>query len=117
MIYLKAPLVNIYSVNCCSALMCNPIYFQRGNMTSHLEKVAADINRNKKIPQDFHGLGVLDFEEWFAIWDMNFKNGIKQIYRDESVKAAEEDHPQEDPEEAAIEDYNRYAKYAKGEWT
>ena len=56
---------------------------QYGDIDAHLAQVEEDINNNKKIPMDFSGLGVLDFEEWFAIHDLNFKNGEQQIYRDE----------------------------------
>ena len=57
---------------------------QYGDIDAHLAQVEEDINNDKKIPKNFSGLGVLDFEEWFALYNLNFKNGKQQIYRDET---------------------------------
>ena len=85
--------------------MSHHIHFQSGDITKHLEKL--EVHINEEIPdRDFSGLGVLDFEEWFAIWDMNFEKGSKKIYRTESIKLANGD------EAAAKEEFDKYAKYA-----
>ena len=84
--------------------MYHHIHFQLGDLAKHLQKVETDID--KFIPDpEFSGLGVLDFEEWFAIWDLNFKKGIKEIYRNESIKLAGGD------EAVAKAEFDKYAKY------
>ena len=64
---------------------------QLGDLETHLEKLEDDINN--KIPDpEFSGNGVLDFEEWFAISDMNFGSGTKGMYKTESRKLVEKEH-------------------------
>nr|C0HKM3.1 RecName: Full=Hyaluronidase conohyal-P1; AltName: Full=Hyaluronoglucosaminidase; Flags: Precursor [Conus purpurascens] len=41
--------------------------------------------------ENFTGLGILDFEEWRAIYDTNF--GIMRKYQDESIKLAKQRYP------------------------
>ena len=85
---------------------------QLGNLQAHLDKVKDDISR--KIPDvDFDGLGVLDFEGWFAVWDMNFISGPMGIYRTESVNMAKQRHPEltdTEIQKVAIDEYNSAAR-------
>ena len=56
-------------------------------------KAEEDITR--KVPDpNFSGLGVLDFEEWWAIWDMNFISGPMGKYRTESIALVAQMHPE-----------------------
>lgn len=64
---------------------------QNENLTKHLTKVKSDIN--KFIPmRKFHGLAVIDWENWRPQWDRNW--GSKNIYRNKSLELVRQHHPQ-----------------------
>ena len=86
-------------------MMFKCIPMQLGDLEGHLAEVERYIKASHKIPKDFSGIGVLDFEEWFAIFDLNFKNSRSQMYRDETYKLA-------DSKDVAIKEYNQAARYA-----
>nr|QFQ61158.1 conohyaluronidase [Conus magus] len=60
----------------------------------------------KHKPENFTGLGVLDFETWRAIYSTNF--GPMAIYQNESVKLVKEKHPDYDQK--------KLTKVAEKEW-
>ena len=83
---------------------------QLGDLQAHLDHVKDYINQ--KVDPEFSGLGVLDFEEWFAIWDMNFWSS-KGEYRRASIDLAAQKHPgltQAEIEGIAKEDFDRAAR-------
>ena len=62
---------------------------------------------------DFSGQGVLDFEEWFAIWDMNFRGNNEEQYKTRSIELAEQTYPgltSDEIKAKAEEDYNQAAR-------
>ncbi|MFH4983140.1 hypothetical protein AB6A40_009849 [Gnathostoma spinigerum] len=60
---------------------------QKVNMTDHLAKAKEDIE--KAIPnENFTGVAILDFEEWRPTYETNWS--AKRVYRNESIKYAEE---------------------------
>ncbi|XP_058047281.1 hyaluronidase isoform X1 [Ahaetulla prasina] len=70
---------------------------QNESLTKHLNKTKSDITR--MIPlKTFHGLGVIDWENWRPQWDRNW--GSKNVYRTRSIQFSRELHP--DLSEAAI---------------
>ncbi|CAJ0941283.1 unnamed protein product [Ranitomeya imitator] len=63
---------------------------QNGSFENHFTKAVQDIT--SRIPaEDFHGLGVIDWENWRPQWDRNW--GIKSIYRNKSMMLVEARHP------------------------
>ncbi|XP_060135406.1 hyaluronidase-like [Zootoca vivipara] len=64
---------------------------QNESLTKHLIKAKADIER--AIPmKKFHGLGVIDWENWRPQWDRNW--GQKAIYRNKSLELVRKQYPQ-----------------------
>ncbi|XP_015264310.1 PREDICTED: hyaluronidase-4-like [Gekko japonicus] len=64
---------------------------QNENLTKHLTKTKADIN--KFIPmRKFRGLAVIDWENWRPQWDRNWGN--KNIYRKKSLELVRQRYPQ-----------------------
>ncbi|XP_063164973.1 hyaluronidase-like [Candoia aspera] len=64
---------------------------QNESLTRHLTKAKSDIDH--RIPlKTFHGLGVIDWENWRPQWDRNW--GSKNIYRAKSIEFARELNPQ-----------------------
>ena len=63
---------------------------------------------------EFAGIGVLDFEEWFATWDMNFKGNDEELYKNLSIAKAKRDHPEltdmTEIEAIAKDEYNTAAR-------
>ncbi|MFH4984673.1 hypothetical protein AB6A40_011382 [Gnathostoma spinigerum] len=60
---------------------------QKVNMTDHLAKAEKDIKI--AIPnENFTGVAILDFEEWRPTYETNWS--AKRVYRNESIKYAEE---------------------------
>ena len=93
--------------------ICNNRLPQLGNITAHLENVTADINAAIPNPE-FSGLGVLDFEEWFPVWDMNFDNNVQAKHKKASIELVKKNNPQltdKEAEEKAIEEFDQYARY------
>ena len=43
---------------------------------------------------EFSGQGMLDFEEWFVIWEMNHKDKKEELYKILSIDLAERQHPE-----------------------
>ncbi|XP_016354779.1 hyaluronoglucosaminidase 6 isoform X2 [Sinocyclocheilus anshuiensis] len=63
---------------------------QNQSLSKHLSKARADID--KLIPfKDFHGLGVIDWENWRPQWVRNW--GSKDIYRNKSKELIRKLHP------------------------
>ncbi|KTG47689.1 hypothetical protein cypCar_00001846 [Cyprinus carpio] len=63
---------------------------QNQSLSKHLSKARADID--KLIPfKDFHGLGVIDWEDWRPQWVRNW--GSKDIYRNKSKELVRKQHP------------------------
>lgn len=54
---------------------------QAGDLQAHLTKAKTDIELY--MPTDYHGLAVIDWEEWRPVWARNWKP--KDIYRNESI--------------------------------
>ncbi|XP_010223644.1 PREDICTED: hyaluronidase-3 [Tinamus guttatus] len=63
---------------------------QRVPLRSHLGRAADDIGL--RLQPDFHGLAVLDWEEWRPLWARNW--GAKRVYRAVSEHWVWERHPQ-----------------------
>uniref|UniRef100_A0A8D0DQI8 Hyaluronidase n=1 Tax=Salvator merianae TaxID=96440 RepID=A0A8D0DQI8_SALMN len=64
---------------------------QKESLGKHLIKAKSDIERS--IPmKKFHGLGVIDWENWRPQWDRNW--GQKNIYRNKSLELVRKEHPQ-----------------------
>nr|BAN89413.1 hyaluronidase [Ovophis okinavensis] len=69
----------------------NGIIPQNESLAKHLNKSKSDINR--MIPlRTFHGLGVIDWENWRPQWDRNW--GSKNVYRNRSIQFARDLHPE-----------------------
>ncbi|XP_007420422.1 hyaluronidase-like [Python bivittatus] len=64
---------------------------QNESLTRHLTKMKSDINRIIPLKR-FHGLGVIDWENWRPQWDRNW--GSKNVYRTKSIEFARKLHPQ-----------------------
>nr|XP_056702468.1 hyaluronidase-1-like [Euleptes europaea] len=63
---------------------------QNENLTKHLTKARADISQ--VIPlRKFHGLAVIDWENWRPQWDRNWGN--KTIYRNKTLELVRQRHP------------------------
>uniref|UniRef100_A0A670YFP0 Hyaluronidase n=1 Tax=Pseudonaja textilis TaxID=8673 RepID=A0A670YFP0_PSETE len=63
---------------------------QNESITKHLKKTKSDLNY--MIPlKTFHGLGVIDWENWRPQWDRNW--GSKNVYRTRSIQFAKQLHP------------------------
>ncbi|XP_073508179.1 hyaluronidase-1-like [Phyllobates terribilis] len=63
---------------------------QNGSLEKHFTKAVQDII-NRIPAKDFHGLGVIDWENWRPQWDRNW--GIKSIYRNKSMMLVQARHP------------------------
>ncbi|XP_062858549.1 hyaluronoglucosaminidase 6 [Trichomycterus rosablanca] len=63
---------------------------QNQSLSKHLNKAQADID--KLVPyKDFHGLGVIDWENWRPQWVRNW--GSKNIYLNKSKELVKKAHP------------------------
>ena len=100
---------------CFHLMTSSCIFIKLGNLTAHLEEVEKFVK--KRVPDpEFSGLGVIDFETWFAIADMNFRSGGMGKYRDESFKLAKKEHQNEGLDDKELrkiadEDFNRAARF------
>ncbi|XP_042325549.1 hyaluronidase-like [Sceloporus undulatus] len=64
---------------------------QNQSIVKHLNKAKSDIERSIAM-RKFHGLGVIDWENWRPQWDRNW--GHKDIYRNTSLELVRKRHPQ-----------------------
>lgn len=63
---------------------------QLGDVSLHLEKLKTIIS--SEVPnQDFSGLGVIDFERWRPLYQLNFDS--LRIYQQKSLELAKQRHP------------------------
>ncbi|XP_072136936.1 hyaluronidase-1-like isoform X1 [Mobula birostris] len=62
---------------------------QIASLTEHLKKAAEDINNILDV--DFHGLAVIDWEEWRPLWDRDW--GFMRIYRKKSEELVRSKFP------------------------
>lgn len=62
---------------------------QEGNIDLHLQRLKASIE--DQVPEDFDGLGVIDFEAWRPVWAQNF--GTLRAYQAYSIKVERERSP------------------------
>lgn len=63
---------------------------QKVRLQEHLERAAAQITR--LLPPDFHGLAVVDWEEWRPLWQRNW--GAKAAYKAASEQWVRERFPE-----------------------
>ncbi|XP_020658758.2 hyaluronidase [Pogona vitticeps] len=64
---------------------------QNQSLVKHLFKAKSDMDRSIPVKK-FHGLGVIDWENWRPQWDRNW--GQKVIYRNKSLELVRKRHPQ-----------------------
>ncbi|XP_078065983.1 hyaluronidase-like isoform X2 [Mustelus asterias] len=62
---------------------------QDASLSNHLTVASEDIAH--LLDQDFHGLAVIDWEEWRPLWDRNW--GRLHIYRERSEELVRSKHP------------------------
>ncbi|XP_030072870.1 hyaluronidase [Microcaecilia unicolor] len=63
---------------------------QNQSLLKHLDKAKSDIDRFIPL-KNFHGLGVIDWEDWRPQWDRNWGN--KTIYRNKSIELVKARYP------------------------
>ncbi|XP_006012183.1 hyaluronoglucosaminidase 6 [Latimeria chalumnae] len=63
---------------------------QNESLAKHLKKAESDIDRFLPF-KNFHGLGVIDWENWRPQWIRNW--GLKDIYRNKSKELVKKYHP------------------------
>ncbi|KAJ8370828.1 hypothetical protein SKAU_G00108560 [Synaphobranchus kaupii] len=82
---------------------------QRGNLRAHLAKAESQIEALLLPP--FHGLAVIDWEDWRPLWERNF--GKKRRYQELSKELVREKHPELSSENVtylACQEFNRGAR-------
>lgn len=82
---------------------------QRGFLRAHLAKAKSQIEALLK--PHFHGLAVIDWEEWRPLWVQNF--GLKARYQELSKALVREKHPEASIEEVAQLARNEFNEAAR----
>ncbi|XP_056661013.1 hyaluronidase-1 [Monodelphis domestica] len=85
---------------------------QNASLQDHLAKSSKDILAT--LPEsDFHGIVVIDWEEWRPIWKTNWDT--KKIYKHQSLALVREEHPEWSPSQVKETAKKQFEEAAK-EW-
>lgn len=82
---------------------------QEGDIGMHLLRLKASIE--DQVPEDFHGLGVIDFEAWRPVWAQNF--GTLKAYQAYSVELERKRSPSASNSTLAARAKRRFEAAAK----